>query len=168
MVTEKLEAKIIAASKELQKRVGTGKIDEKVIESAQRVMDENKVDFGPVAAPHLKEIQAALNEAKAHPDDHKAIMESLRTPIMNLKANAGTFNFNLISDLTGAVLMFLENVKEPDKKILQIVDLLHKTILLILAYDISGDGGELGKELLEAFTEVCHTHQKKLVEKGRI
>lgn len=165
---DKSEVKRIEADKKLQERVGTGKIEEETVQKAQKVMDTNQVDFGPLAKPFLDELTAALEKANAgEGGDDKEVMESISMPIMNLKANAGTFKFELISGLTGTVLNFLENINGPDKKALQIVDLLHKTILLILAYKMTGDGGKDGKALMAAFAEVCQKVHTKLAEKGK-
>lgn len=159
------DVKKIEADKKLQQRVGTGKIDEQVVEKAQKVIDTNQVDFGPLAKPFLDELKMAL-ETVDEKETTKEIMESISMPIMNLKANAGTFKFELISGLTGTVLNFLENIKEPDKKVYQIVDLLTKTIQLILAYKMTGDGGPNGKALMAAFAEVCQKTHMRLAEKG--
>lgn len=159
MTTEQKKARKIKANKELQLKVGTGQIDERVVDAAQKVIEDNTVDFAPVAKPELDALQKAMDAARKDMSDGQAVLDSLKTPIMNLKANAATFKYKFISDLTGTVLMFLENVNKPDKKILQIVDVLHKTILLSLAYNMQGDGGDNGKVLLAAFSKLCQKYK---------
>ena len=163
-MNEQEDVKRIKASLELQKKVGTGSIDEKKVEKAQDVIKNNKVDFAPIAKPHLDELSQAIKNSMAvkGAGDHKDVLESYMTPIMNIKANAATFNYSLISGLAGTVLTFLEDVGRYDRKVAQIVDLLYKTILLILARKISGDGGPDGKALLGAFHEVCQKTIKKV------
>lgn len=158
------EAKRIKANLDLQKRVGTGSIDEKKVERAQEVIKNNKVDFVPIAKPHLDELSKAIKMSLGlkNPGNQKEILESYMTPIMNIKANAATFNYSLISGLSGTVLTFLEDVGKYDKKVVQIVDLLYKTILLILARKMSGDGGAEGKALQVAFYDVCQKTMKKI------
>lgn len=158
------EHKRIKANLDLQKKVGTGSIDEKKVERAQDVIKNNKVDFAPIAKPHLDELSKAIKASLGlkNPDNEKEILESYMTPIMNIKANAATFNYSLISGLAGTVLTFLEDVKVYDKKVVQIVDLLYKTILLVLARKMSGDGGGEGKALLGAFHDVCQKTMKKI------
>lgn len=158
------EAKRIKANLDLQKKVGTGAIDEKKVARAQEVIKNNKVDFAPIAKPHLDELSKAIKSSLGltNPDSPKAILESYMTPIMNIKANAATFNYSLISGLAGTVLTFLEDVGKYDRKVVQIVDLLYKTILLILARKMAGDGGGEGKALLGAFHDVCQKTLKKI------
>lgn len=158
-MTQKKKARKIKADKALQLRVGTGQVDERKVDAAQDVIENNEIDFMPIAKPELDVLEKAINAARKDMSDPDAVMESLKTPIMNIKANAATFKYKFISELTGTVLMFLENVKRPDKKILQIADVLHKTILLALAYNMQGDGGAHGKVLLEAFQKLCQKYK---------
>lgn len=158
------DTKRIKANLDLQKKVGTGSIDEKKVEKAQDVIKNNKVDFAPIAKPHLDELSQAIKASMGlkNPSNEKEILESYMTPIMNIKANAATFNYSLISGLAGTVLTFLEDAKKYDKKVVQIVDLLYKTTLLILARKMSGDGGAEGRALLAAFHDVCQKTMKKI------
>lgn len=149
----------IKASRELQGKVGMGPIDEKKVLAAQKVIDNNEVDFSQLARPELDVLQRVVAGAKTDRNYDDVLMAELKTPIMNLKANAGTFNYAFVSELTGTVLMFFENVEKPDKKIVQIADILHKTILLALAYQMKGDGGAAGKALLETFQDVCSKYK---------
>jgi len=158
------DAKVIKASLELQKKVGRGDIEDHKIQRAQEVMNENKVEFGPVAKPHLDELRALVKEISQSRGDKsdRELLQSLMTPTMNIKANAATFNYPLISNLTGIVLTFLEDARRYDRKVLQIVDLLHKTILLVLARKMTGDGGPQGQALQTAFQDLCLKFVRKL------
>lgn len=157
------DAKIIKASLELQKKVGQGTVDAHKIQIAQKIMNENKVEFGPLAKPHLDELHTlitSISRSRGDQSDHD-VLQALMVPTMNIKANAATFNYPLVSNLTGVVLTFLEDVKRCDKKVLQIVDLLHKTILLVLARKMTGDGGVQGEALQRAFQDLCIKFTKK-------
>ncbi|MCB9996002.1 MAG: hypothetical protein H6869_06150 [Rhodospirillales bacterium] len=145
----------IKASYELQNKVGMGPIDEKKVAAAQAMMDTSTVDFIVIARPELDQLHTVITAAKAGKDYSAETMTAIKTPIMNLKANAGTFKYSFISDLTGSVLMLFEGLDKADKKVLQVADVLHKTILLSLAYQLSGDGGEPGQALLATFQELC-------------
>lgn len=158
------DVKIIKASLELQQKVGTGSIDEQKVVKAQKVINENKVEFAPIAKPHLDTLNSAIKEAMKYKGggDDQAVLQTFMTPIMNIKANAATFNYPIISSLSGIVLTFLEDVPRYDKKVGQIVDLLYKTIQLILIRKMSGDGGKDSKMLQMAFQELCQKFIKKL------
>lgn len=154
------KARRIAASRDLQNKVGTGTVNEAVVSRAQKVMDTNTVDFAPLAQPDLTALQNAIDNAKTEfktPEavDHKAILQSFKTPVMNIKSNAGTFKYEFVSQLTAMVLLLLENKQKVDTRLIKVVDVLHKTTLLALAYDMKGNGGDNGQVLLESFKKLC-------------
>lgn len=157
---ERPKAKKIKASKKLQMKVGTGKIDAKVVEQAQKTIEKTKVDFAPIARPHLNKIRGLVEEIQKSGDYGSVPIEDFTMPIMNLKANAGSFNYETVSDMSGTVLMFLENLDSLDKKVVQIIDLLHKTVLLIIAKEMKGKNHPEGKALIAAFQEVCNKYKK--------
>lgn len=162
MAGTKSTAKTIAASRALQKRVGTGEIDEHIVKKAQALMDENTVDFAPLARPYLDDLTKALAAAHSVQGTLDAqTRESLAVPIMNLKANATTFNYQLIGNLTGTVLTFLESHNKPGKKTLQVVELLNKTIRLLVARQMKGQGGSTGAALQSAFDDLCRWCARK-------
>lgn len=154
------EARKIKASKKLQMKVGTGKIDDKVVKQAQKTLEENKVDFAPIAMPHLNEIRDRVAEVKKSGKYGETSIEEFSMPIMNLKANAGSFDYETVGDMASTVLMFLENLDKLDKKVVQIIDLLHKTVLLIIAKEMKGKNHPEGKALIAAFQEVCQKYKR--------
>lgn len=160
MIGRTSNSKRIKASEKLKRKIGTGQIDDAKILAAQKVIDENDVDFREVANPDLKKLQKAIDAARQTGCDSSDIVESFKVPIMNLKANAGTFHYKFISDLTSMVLLLFEGYGTPDRKLVQIADVLHKTILLALAYQMKGDGGANGKALVAAFEEICKKCRK--------
>ncbi len=158
----KRSAKVIKASKALQMKVGTGTIDDQVLEKAQKLMDENKIDFAPLAKEHVSALVEAIQDAESkEPNGYENVdLASFSTPIMNLKGNAGSFHYQLIGDISGAVLSLLEHADRMDKKLLEIMQVLHKTILLIMAQELKGLGGKEGKQLNIAFQELCTSYAK--------
>ncbi|MCB9991558.1 MAG: hypothetical protein H6867_09325 [Rhodospirillales bacterium] len=106
----------IKASYELQNKVGMGPIDEKKVVAAQAMMDTSTVDFIVIARPELDQLHTVITAAKAGKDYSAETMTAIKTPIMNLKANAGTFKYSFISDLTGSVLMLFEGLDKADKR----------------------------------------------------
>lgn len=159
--TSKKEARVIRASLELQQKVGTGSIDSVRIDQAQQVINTTKVDFEPLARPQLEQLQKAVARARQGVSNEKAVIEGIMQPIMNLKANAGTFNYPAISDMTGTVLNFLESVRKIDNEILDIIDNLHKAVTVAVVQKLSGVNNKLGEKLATEFKGVCKRYVDK-------
>ncbi len=152
--------KIIKASTDLQKKVGTGVIDTAKVAMAQQMMESNTVDFGPVAQPFLDDLSQAVKNAKKDKDNPKAL-ESLMLPIMNIKANATTFNYPVAGEVTGTVLTFLEHVGRVDDEILIIAENLHRAVNLVIAQKMVGGKNALGEKLIQEFKDVCRRYIEK-------
>ncbi len=155
------KTKIIKASLELQQRVGTGVVDAEVVKQAQQVIEDNDVDFGPIALPLLKDLQDSIALAKKGEGDPKSVVESITRPIMNLKGNAGVFKFPLISDMTGTVLALIEHVGRIDDDILVIVDNLHKASTVAVAQKLVDKKNPIAAELAKEFEGVCKRYMEK-------
>lgn len=150
----------IKASVALQQKVGTGKIDEKAVEKAQAVMSENKVDFTPLALPQIELLQEAIKNAKGGREDEE-LMNDITLPIMNLKANAATFNYPIISEICGTVLTFLEHVGKIDDEVIVIVDNLCKAVMVIVSQKITDKENPVAVGLIKEFKDVCKRYMEK-------
>jgi hypothetical protein len=152
---------IIKANMALQAKIGAGPLDEKVVERCQQVMENNTVDFAPLAMEYLDNLEAAIQNAKSGALDLKQATEEMTAPVMQLKANASTFKYNLIGNLANIMLSFLEAVKELDNDVIAIVGAHHQTLKAIILKKMSGDGGAVGKTMEEELKGACARYFSK-------
>ena len=149
------KARRIKASKDIQAKVGTGQVSESVVKRAQGVIDNNQVDFVAVASPFLKDLREAIEAAKKSKNMAEYDIVKITKPMMNMKANAGSFKYELVSELAGSVLLLLENTGTLNRKNIQITDVTYKTMLLLVMKKIKGDGGDMGSSLRIAYGDMC-------------
>ena len=141
------KARIIKASKTLQIKAGTGEIEAEKITKAEIVIEKNAEDFGPIAKEFLDRLLLATDTARAEGSDlnKNAMLKAAMTqPVMELKANARMFKYDLVTSLANIMLGFLENVRELDKDAIEIVAAHHKTLSIIVLKKMKGDGGSNG------------------------
>lgn len=153
MMNEENEVKVIKANTMLQAKVGSGPLSTAVVDRMQKVMEENTVDFQPLAQEFLAQLDEVIQRANA--DGLESVSKSEFTaPVMQLKANASTFKYHLVGRLANIMLNFMENLPKMDKVALDIVSAHHTTLSAIVAKKMMGDGGEHGiafeNELLAA------------------
>ena len=153
--------KVIKANKSLQEKVGTGKIDDTVIEKCQTVMDNNDVDFTPLAMEYLDKLATAIKTAKTSDIETKEAVNNLTAPVMQLKANAATFKYSLIGNLANVMLSFLEGVQELDKDAISIVEAHHKTLTAIVIKKMTGTGGAFGAQMEDELKNACKRYFAK-------
>ena len=152
---EPKKAKVIKASLELQQRVGSGPLDEKKVAECERIIQENNIDFGPMAAEFLGKLQQAIQYAKSPGADLVQAKQKMTQPVMELKANAAIFKYDLIGTLANVMLSFLEAVKSIDRTVVDIVEAHHKTLTIIVMKKMSGDGGPHGKLFEQELKDAC-------------
>ena len=151
------------ANKILQQKIGRGPLDPAVVQKAQRAIENNKVDFAPLGLQFLSELEDALGnvEKHLHADKFESQRQSLAGPVMELKANATTFHFNLVGNLANIMLSFLESIKKLDKDALSIVRAHHDTLKGIINNKMSGDGGKEGQIFIRELEDACDRYYKK-------
>ncbi len=160
--TEK-QVKVLKADMALQAKVGTGPLDEKAVERSQTVMDENsaQVDFAPLAMEYLNKLEAAIESASDSSVSMTEVIQGMTTPVMQLKANASTFKYNLIGNMANIMLSFLEGVTEMDKDAISIVNAHHQTLKAIVLKKMVGDGGPIGKQMEDELKGACKRYFAK-------
>lgn len=152
--------KIIKPSYLLRAKIGTGFLSLKIIERCRRVFDSNTVDFAPMAMEELDRLEIIIAGAKSKTLTRDEAAGKMTEIIMQLKANASMFNYPLVSRLAAIMLGFLESMKEIDDNAIEIVSAHHKTLKVIIAKKMSGDGGVTGRKLEEELTYACARYFK--------
>lgn len=157
------DVKIIRVPNTLAQKVGVGEIDEKRIDQAQKMIDVNNIDFAEVSKTFMDQLQNAVKSARqaGKAGDMEELINGIAFPIMNLKANAGVFNYPLITEIGDIVLNFLDTLKMLDEEVLAIADNFYKTVMLILARQMKGPNAPGGKELVHEFSGVCRRYVEK-------
>lgn len=160
------DVNIIKANKSLQTKVGTGKIDESTIQKCEMVIKNNDVDFAPLAMEYLDKLEAAIAGAKTGNLSRDQAVKAMTAPVMQLKANAATFNYDLIGSLANIMLGFLEGVDSMDKTVLEIVGAHHQTLKAIVLKKMTGDGGAYGMQLQDELKGACKRYFQKKRQSG--
>lgn len=160
-MTDSKKPKVIKANYMLQSKVGSGPLDEAAVERSQEVMDNNTVDFGPLAQEYLTQLQQAITKAKTGDLSTEEAIQGMTEPVMQLKANAATFRYTLISNLANVMLSFLEAVKKLDDDVIQIVEAHQKTLNIIVVKKMQGDAGAAGKQMEDELRAACKRYFTK-------
>lgn len=154
---------IIKAKYDLQDRVGAGPLNDAIVDQCERVMQSNDVDFTPMARDYLDDMLAVAQKAKAGKYASKEdAVAAITAPVMQLKANAPTFGYDLIGSMATIMLSFMETIEEIDETVVKIVEAHHQTLLAIVMKKMKGDGGAHGRTLQEELQGVCKRYLTKM------
>ena len=155
--TPKRKAEFLNPPNYIKEKVGSGGISEEILEKAQKLLENNTVDFRPLADMYLSALMRGVDTAKDSQttDDHEYLISLMLYPAMQLKANGGMFHFPLVSIIADRLIQFLEVIDEPDVESIEIVLAFHTTMRAVIHGGIKGDGGDQGGELLNALNAAC-------------
>lgn len=110
MTTPTPKAKIYKPDTSLQSRLGIVTLTENDIKAAEQTVANAQADFTPMATEFLSRLGLLIAAARQDPTSED-VRQRLIQPVMELKANAGMFGYDLVSRLANIMLTFLEGVK---------------------------------------------------------
>lgn len=147
----------------LKGKVGSGGLSEEILDRAQALLENNTVDFFPLAEMYLGSLAAGIELAKnpGPSDDAEYIISCMLYPAMQLKANGGMFHYPLVTEIADKLIQFLEVIREADIEAVEIVLAFHTTIRAVVLGRITGDGGRHGAELSQALHSACERYFDK-------
>jgi hypothetical protein len=151
----------------LRAKVGYGGLNEEILNKAEAVIENNSVDFLPMAEMYLSGIMRGIERAgnPSPGDEDETLIAGMIYPAIQLKANGGMFRYSLVSRIGDMLIQFLEVIAAPDKDAIEIVLAFHTTMRTILKSRISGLGGKHGDELKQALESACRRYFERDADK---
>src|SRR5689334_18011463 len=107
-------AELISPPNYLKEKVGSGGIDENLLTKAQALLEDNTVDFKPIADMLIDVLTEAVQNTRAGVLTGENAIEAIIYPAMQLKAQGGMFHYPLVTELSNILVNFLETVNAPD------------------------------------------------------
>ena len=145
----------------LKQKVGPTPFKKERIDQAQKHIESNDVDFEPMAQELLKTLRKDIDAAKKGELEQKELVERLTQPVMELKANAATFQYPIISKLMNILLNFLETLDSLDEETLEITEVTYRAVNAILAHKIRNINDKRGELMIQELENVILRYRKK-------
>ena len=155
--TPRRKAEFIKPPNTLKSKVGSGGLSEAILDKAQELLENNSVDFLPLAEMYLSALMKGIERGKGltKDSDPEQVIASMLYPAMQLKANGGMFHYPLVSRIANRLVHFLEAVETIDIDAVEITLAFHTTMRAVVLGRIAGTGGKHGEELFIALDEAC-------------
>jgi hypothetical protein len=153
---------IVPPDYSLKKAIGNqelGKmLDETVIKDAQKNVDKQQDNFLIWITEDMAKIDHSYT-LLTPPSQDKQALAKLCEAALAIKSHAGTFGFGLASEVARSLYNFCEAYSFSQNNHLVIAKHV-EVIKLILEKSIKGDGGAMGKELLQDLAKLKNKLQK--------
>ena len=148
----------------LKTKVGSGGLSERVLDKAQKLLENNSIEFEPIAEMYLDTLLKAIDKASyssGYTTDED-IIRGVYFPALQLRANGKMFKYTLITLMSEKFIEFLNMLDKVDGKVLEIMQAFHTSIQVVVHGQIKGDGGSEGQELLDTLQDACDRYFEKV------
>lgn len=160
------DAQFIMPPNMIKAKVGSGGLQESILDRAEKLLESNTVDFAPLSELYLNNMKKGIEAAKEalllkEPITEEAQISAILYPCVQLKANGGMFHYPLVTRAADRFVQFMEVVERIDHESLEIAQAFHTAIRVIVAGKIKGDGGTQGNALIEELNNACMRYFEK-------
>lgn len=161
-----VKAEVITPPNLLKQKVGSGGIHPKNLSKAKDFLENNTIDFKPLATKLLQGLHETILNGKNNILRGEAAIESMLHPAVQLKAQGSLFHFPLISEIADLLVNFLESVSEVNAHVFEIVSAHEMAISAIIHKNMSGttyhpQGQALKTSLIDACARYYKTEKNK-------
>ena len=138
-------------NKLLKAKTGSGRIepDTQTIQRAEGTIKKFGRDFPMWAKGDLDEMDQALAAARKYPDQQEDYIMQIFRRSMELKGLGGSFGYDLISQVCDSLKKFTDGRSEANPRDVEIIAAHVNAIGVVLAEDIRGDGGDVGRAIVD-------------------
>lgn len=144
----------------LKQKMGSGGIAPELLVKAQETIENNTIDFRPIATELVQQLKAAVENAGNGAATGEPAIEAMIYPAMQLKAQGAMFHFPLITEISDILVNFLETITGIDKDVLEIVIAHKMAIGVAISNDMKGNAGAKGKALRDSLLAACLRYYK--------
>lgn len=154
------QTKLVRPENKLKKKVGSGGFKESDLIKAQSMIENNKIDFKPIALDLLVELDQVLTDIASGKISNKDALGSIMYPLMQLRAQGSLFHYPVITSISDIVVDFIDSVGKLDDDVMEIVVAYQKSAQAILSLGIKDANSKVGKDLCGALKDACQRYKK--------
>lgn len=159
----KREAEFINVPNDLRNKVGTGGLDQNILEKAQALIDNNSIDFTSSAQRYLTALREGVRllQTQRHRFETDGLLATIAQPAMQLKANGAMFGFPLVTKIADLLIHFIEVLDRIDDEAIDVIRGFGTALNAVIVGNIRGNGGNEGNDLYQALEDACQRYFKK-------
>lgn len=147
----------------LKRKVGSGGLDETVLQKAQELLESSDFDFTVQGQRYLMSLREGIRmaETQRHRFEMESLLATITHPAMQLKANGAMFGYPLVTHIADLMIRFIEVLDELDQDALDIFNGFRTAFNAVIIGHIKGDGGQQGQDLYTALQDACQRYFDK-------
>lgn len=124
------------------------------LEAAEQAVAELAANFTVWVKEDIERMAGVLERAKAAPGNNSAEIEEIFGIAHNIKGQAGSFGYDLMTRIGGMLCHQVRDIGAADEARLKVIDGYILSLLFIVDRRVEGDGGEVGQKLVEKLEDL--------------
>lgn len=152
-------SKIYIPKNSLKEKVGDDGFSQERIKSAQKIIDENIVDFEPIARNYIIKIKEALSDFEEH-KNHDILYCNILDQLIQLRAQGGLFGHPSVTAITDPVVDVMDSLSQIDHTIIEIINSYKQAVLVLIASHIKSDQDKICIALVLELKKVCTKYKE--------
>ena len=156
MAEDKLE--VFNPPNALKDKVGTsgpGAIDLEALEKAEEAIASMADSYLDSVVEDIRKIDEAFKKLEAATGDRKEELMGVFQEALNLKAQGGSFGYDLMTAIGNELSRFIEKLDKAGPIEVEAIKLHIDSMKYVIGMDMKGDGGDPGKKMLNGLQQVC-------------
>ncbi|MPY71614.1 MAG: hypothetical protein GEU92_16190 [Alphaproteobacteria bacterium] len=126
-----------------------------LFEAADHVIAEQARSYLSRARAELEEARAAMATAIADADARAGALDRLYRVAHDMKGQASTFGYPLATEICGLLCLLLARRPHLNDPALSVSQAHVSGLAVVLEHGLAGDGGDLGRQLVERLRGLC-------------
>lgn len=153
-------SKLVTPKNRLKEKVGDGGFNQEDIQKAQQSIEENDIDFVPIATNYLRLVREALDR-HTKSQNKSDLYSDLLDQLTQLRAQGSLFHYPSITDLTDTVVDLLDSLNSIDDTIIEIIVAYEKSANILLSSEIKQADNPVCLALVKELQAVCNRYKAK-------
>lgn len=154
-------SRLIKPKNTLKAKVGHGGFKEENLKKAQVAIEQNRVDFKPIALELLEDLNGAIIHFDLGKGDAEASLGKILDPLMQLRAQGALFHYPSITQVSDVIVDFLDVVKSLDSNIIEILSAYKNAADAILAMNIKSSSDKMCVALIVELKGACKRYHMR-------
>ena len=143
-------------------KVVHGKDANDLISMADQSVKKLAGEFGNILKENVREL-TEQRPLLGKNDKREDAIEAIRRVLHDLRGQAGTFGYPLVSSVADNTVRFIDKMREPGAVEGNIIGMHLDALTVIATNDMKGDGGAAGKQLIDGLRQVVRKYAPGII-----
>lgn len=153
-------SKLYTPKNKLKEKVGEGGFNPVLLEDAQKAIEENDIDFVPIAEKLIGKLDGYLKDGKDDPESLN-IKSKLLDQLTQLRAQGSMFHYPSITAVTDVVVDLMDSVEVMDKTLLKITEKYSQSAKVVLGAKTQDEKDKVVQAIIKELRDVAEKYKEK-------